>query len=736
LAKSQSKNQQLFEQAVGLQQAGQLAQAQALYRQLLAAEPRHADALHLLGTVEFQLGRAEAGVELVERAIAINPQVPFYHANRGAMLAAMRRFADAAAAFRRALALNPDLPDAQNSLGMSLQECGQIQQSIEAYQQALKLRARFPQALTNLGIALMGVGKVRDAIGAFEQSIAQEPTAEAFSNLGVALRDVGRLEEARVSLEKAIALWPQFADAHNNLGTVLKDLGQPEQAIAEFERALQIQPGMAKVMSNLANALRVVRRHDEAITVYRQALVAEPGKPEIFSNLANALKAQGRLDEALQYLDKAMLLAPKSSDVHSNRLFTILYHPSFDAAKILAEEKLFDERHGRPLARFIAEHKNDRNPDRRLRIGYVSPDFRDHIVGRNILPLIREHDREQFEVFCYDNAPGSDAMAELFRKRADAWRPIQGVDDQTVAEMIHKDGIDILVDLALHTAHNRLPVFARKPAPVQVCFAGYPGGTGLAAMDYRLTDPYLDPPGKHDDEYVERSIRLADSFWCYDPSAMGENGNEAADWNGGDLAVGELPARRNKYVTFGCLNNFAKVNDAVFAVWAGVLRAMPDSRLRLMVPAGETRQRTAAKLAELGIESGRIALLDGQPRLQYLQCYREIDLVLDSWPYNGHTTSLDALWMGVPVVSRIGRTVAGRAGFSQLSNLNLAELAADSDERFQEVALRLARELERLEELRRSLRQRMLDSPLTNATKFARNIEAAYREVWRNWCGG
>jgi predicted O-linked N-acetylglucosamine transferase (SPINDLY family) len=619
---------------------------------------------------------------------------------------------------------------------MALQECGQIQQAIEAYQRALQLRAQFPQALTNLGIALMGAGKVFDAIKAFEQSIAQEPTAEALSNLGVALRDVGRLEEARASLEKAIVLRPRFADAHNNLGTVLKDLGQPEQAIGEFERALEIQPGMAKVMSNLANALRVVRRHDEAIAVYRQALAAGPGRAEIYSNLANALKGQGRLDEALQCLDKAMALAPQSSDVHSNRLFTILYHPGFDAVKILAEEKRFDERHGRPLAQFIAEHKNDRNPDRRLRIGYVSPDFRGHVVGRNILPLIREHDREQFEVFCYDSAPGSDAMTELFRKRADAWRPIQGVDDEAVAEAIRKDRIDILVDLALHTAHNRLPVFARKPAPVQVCFAGYPGGTGLSAMDYRLTDPYLDPPGKHDDEYVERSIRLADSFWCYDPAAMGASGNEAADWNGADLAVGELPALRNKYVTFGCLNNFGKINDAVFAVWAGVLRAIPDSRLRLIAPAGETRQRTAAEFAELGIESGRIALLDGQPRLQYLQCYREIDLVLDSWPYNGHTTSLDALWMGVPVVSRIGRTVVGRAGFSQLSNLGLADLAADSDEKFQELALRLAGDLDRLEELRRSLRQRMLDSPLTNAKRFARNIEAAYREVWRNWCNG
>jgi predicted O-linked N-acetylglucosamine transferase (SPINDLY family) len=482
-------------------------------------------------------------------------------------------------------------------------------------------------------------------------------------------------------------------------------------------------------MSNLANALRAACRNDEAIAVYREALAVGPPQAEVYSNLAGALKGQGRLDEALDCLDKAMALRPQSSDVQSNRLFTIVYHPGFDAEMILAEERCWDERHGQPLACFIRGHENDRSPDRRLRIGYVSPDFRGHVVGRNILPLIREHDHEQFEIYCYHNAPASDAMTEEFRRHAEGWRPIQGVADEAVAEMIRHDGIDILVDLALHTARNRLPVFARKPAPVQVCFAGYPGGTGLAAMDYRLTDPYLDPPGEHDAEYQELSIRLADCFWCYDPAAMGVGGEAA-----GELSVGSLPALRNGYVTFGCLNNFAKVNEAVLAVWAGVLRAMPESCLHLMVPAGETRGRTLTKLGELGIEARRITLLDPQPRIQYLQCYREIDLMLDSWPYNGHTTSLDALWMGVPVVTRIGRTVVGRAGFSQLSNLNLVDLVADNDEKFHQIATGLAGDLSRLAELRQSLRQRMLDSPLTNAKRFARNIEAAYRQVWRKWC--
>ena len=292
---------------------------------------------------------------------------------------------------------------------------------------------------------------------------------------------------------------------------------------------------------------------------------------------------------------------------------------------------------------------------------------------------------------------------------------------QQVAERIRSDRIDILVDLALHTANNRLLVFARKPAPVQVTWLGYPGTTGLSAIDYRLTDPYLDPPGLFDAFYSEESIRLPDTFWCYDPLTD-------------QPPVNALPALENGFITFGCLNNFCKVNDGCLALWAQVLQAVPQSRLLLLAPRGQAREHVLARLQQEGIAAPRVEFADRQPRLEYLKLYHRIDLGLDPLPYNGHTTSLDAFWMGVPTLTLVGKTVVGRAGWSQLCNLGLKELAAETPEQYVALAAELAADLPRLQELRGTLRQRMLRSPLMDANRFARHVEQAYRQMWRRWC--
>ena len=306
-------------------------------------------------------------------------------------------------------------------------------------------------------------------------------------------------------------------------------------------------------------------------------------------------------------------------------------------------------------------------------------------------------------------------VGEIFRR----------LDDDQAARIDREDRIDILVDLALHTNGNRLMLFGRKPAPVQVSFAGYPGGTGLGTIDYRLTDPYLDPPGESDRFYVEKSIRLPDCFWCYDPQAMGVANREP---------VNPLPALTNGKITFGCLNNVWKINDRVLSLWAAVMAAVADSRLIMLVKGEKHRQRICDQLGRLGVAAERIEFVGFQPRGDYLRTYERIDLGLDCFPYNGHTTSLDAFWMGVPVITLIGQTVVGRAGFSQLCNLGLRELAAQTPEAFVKIVQSLTQDLPRLAELRGGLRQRMLQSPLTNAAGFTRNIESAYRQMWRTWC--
>ncbi len=338
-----------------------------------------------------------------------------------------------------------------------------------------------------------------------------------------------------------------------------------------------------------------------------------------------------------------------------------------------------------------------------------------------MVPLLSNHDHNQFEIFCYAQVSRPDLMTERLRGYADVWRNIVGVSDERAADLVRSDRIDILVNLKLHTGDNRLLVFARKPAPVQVTWLGYPGSTGLSTIDYRITDPYLDPPGLFDAFSSEEALRLPDTFWCYDPMTE-------------QPSVNALPALEAGMITFGCLNHFCKINDGNLALWAQVLQAVPKSRLLLQAPRGPARDDVLARLHRGGIAATRVMFADKRPRPEYLKLYHQIDLGLDPLPYNGHTTSLDAFWMGVPVLTLLGKTVVGRAGWSQLCNLDLKELAAETPEQFVSMAARLADDLPRLQELRRSLRPRMSQSPLMNAGLFATQMEQAFREIWRRWC--
>jgi predicted O-linked N-acetylglucosamine transferase (SPINDLY family) len=364
----------------------------------------------------------------------------------------------------------------------------------------------------------------------------------------------------------------------------------------------------------------------------------------------------------------------------------------------------------------------DRDPDRKpLRVGYISSDFRDHCQSFFTIPLLAHHDRSQFRVFCYCGARRLDAISRRIQGHADEWRNIWGLDDQRAARMIQDDRIDILVELNLHMAGNYLLVLARKPAPVQVTWLGYPGSTGVETIDYRITDPHLDPPGAGESFYSERSIHLPESFWCYDPLTS-------------ELAANQLPALTSGLVTFGCLNSFAKVNDRVLELWARVLSVVPGSRLLLICEAPSARKRTLEKLALHGIDSTRIEFSDRLSRQDYLKLYNRIDVALDTFPANGHTTSLDGLWMGVPVVTLPGQTAVSRGGLSIMSNLGLREFVAESEDGFVEIARATSADLRRLAELRLNLRSQMQRSPLMDGPRFARHMEQAYRQMWRRFC--
>ena len=668
---------------------GRLNEAEVIYRQILARRPDHTDALLALGALRLQAGARAEAIALFSEVIASRPNEPWTYLTVGQVLHVHGALDDAARLYGHALELFPASDEICYRLGHVERARNHLQAAIGCFQRAIHLRPQFPEARSNLGLSLEEAGRSDDAVRELQQAIRLDGTRpEDYYNLAISLTTLARLDEASTAYRRAIALDPDFAEAHNNLGAVAKALGQLDDAAASFQAALRIRPTLAATQSNLAGVYEWQAQHDEALASHR----------------------------------RAMDMAPESPGTHGNYLFTLLFHPGYDAAMLREAHDEWNRRHARSLRPLDAAYANDRAPERRLRVGYVCGVFRDHVLGRYLMPLLREHDRSVLDVICYSNNRINDAITEEFRRMAAEWREIGAMSDDAVAQLIRRDAVDILVDTTLHMEGNRLLVFARKPAPVQVTFAGYPGSTGLETIDYRLTDVHLDPAGA-DASYVERSWRLPDTFWCYDPL-------------GANPAVGALPAQARGYVTFGCLNNFSKTNDGVLGLWAQVLGATPRSRLLILAHEGSHRQRARDVFRAHGVEPDRIEFAGYRHRDLYLELFQQVDIGLDTVPYNGHTTSLDSFWMGVPVVTLVGNTVVGRAGASQLRNLRLPELIARTPDEYVAIATALAQDTARLATLRHTLRERMRCSPLMDARRFARSVETAYREMWRRWCAG
>jgi protein O-GlcNAc transferase len=651
-------DEKAFQSGVELHRAGRLAEAERIYRQILAQEAENGDALHMLRVLAVQAGQLDSAVELIRRAIAVCSTNAFYYSN----------------------------------LGKALEDLGQLDEAIAACRQAIRLKPDYADAHYNLAIALERKRLPAEAIAACSQAIRYRPDhADAHYTMGNVFRANRQPQEAIAAYRRATALRPDYVDAHNNLGMALRDSGRYEQAITSYQRAIQLKPDFAKAFNNLGNALNDLGRGDEAIAAYRQAT----------------------------------WLKPDYAKAHSNLIFTMNYHPDYDARMIHEEHRLWNERHAEGSRKFIPSHGNNRDPDRRLRVGYVSADFWNHPVGRFVLPLLEHHDHRQFEIFCYSAVTRPDAVTARFPPLADHWREIVGTTDEQAATQILADRIDILVDLAGHTAGNRLLVFARKPAPVQISYLGYPCSTGLSAINYRLTDGFANPPNLADDFHTESLYRLPETNWCF--AAPPDS-----------PPVEPPPSNRLGYMTFGSFNKFAKVTDPMLRLWGRILQEAPGSRLLLKAAAFDAESaggRVRRNFAEQGIDVNRLDLRSRHLNdAAHLGMYGEMDIALDTFPYHGTATTCEAMWMGVPVVTLAGRSHASRVGRSLLSNIQLPELVAATPEQYIHLAVTLANDRDRLNTMRRTLRSRMQASPLMDAPRFARNIEAAYRQMWRNWC--
>jgi len=542
----------------------------------------------------------------------------------------------------------------------------------------------------------------------------------ALVNYGNVLRTLGRIDEALASYQRAIASAPMLADAHNNLGTALKDLGRWAEAAAAYREALTLAPRSAIAHYNLANVLKEGGDAQQAEGLLLRALELDPALPEAHLNLGNLRKDQGRLTDAMASFSRAVAARPSYVAAHANLLFTLAYVDELPQSKIYDLHRAWGERHASGL--LTGGHPNAREPGRRLKVGYVSPDFRAHACAFFVEPLLRHHDRTAVEVYAYAEVAQADAVTNRLRGVTDVWRSTVGLTDEQVAALIRADGIDVLVDLAGHTANGRLLALARKPAPVQVEYLGYPATTGIAAMDWRLTDAVAEPVGQSEAFYTERLYRLPHSLWCYQPFPdMGE--------------VSALPALTNGGVTFGSFNNYAKVGPRVVALWALVLQAVAGSRLVMItVPAGEAQERLWATFEALGVSRERVVLHDRLDRRAYVSLFGDVDVALDPFPCNGGTTTCDALWMGLPVVTVKGETFLSRASLSVLSACGLADYAAADMAAYVDICRQLATDLPALAALRSGLRGQLQASPLLDAPAFARDIEAAYRAMWMQWC--
>ena len=772
-----------LKQAVAWHQQGRIDEAEAVYLRILEKAPSQAHVRQLLGLIHYQRRNFAEAARLIEEAVRLAPNIAEYQNNLGEVYRGMNRLADAASCYGRALEMNPAYAHAHNNLGLVQGLLGKLEAARKSFRSAVDLMPGYAEAWINLSLLEQDDRNWPAAVAALERAVAAAPgSALAWETLGKTLFHLGRKTDAAAALRHAIQLKPDFADAHFNLGLVLLDSQEPEAAAEQFTKALELVPDAPEVHHQLGHCAKALGRFDEARrcfdramekspdfaeayrsrgllsqeqgdraaaladlqqaialnpnfgaalnslgvllldigqfgaarAAFERALTSEPESVGAQLNLASVLMFQGRAEEAMAIYERALGTAADTPALGDNLLYAMLYGSRYTADEIALCHRRWPERYAATLKPFT---RGTRPSGRgRLRVGYVSPDFYDHAVARFLLPLLGGHDRERFEVFAYSDVVQADGITQALQDAVEHWRPVAGWSDQRLGEQIVADGIDILVDLSGHAGKNRLLVLARKPAPLQVTYLGYPNTTGLAAIDYRIVDGWSDPEGMTDPYYTEKLWRLPDTAWCYRPLA--------------DLPESEAsPRLAAGKVAFGSFNNLAKMSAKCVELWAAVLRAVPHSTLALKTKglADEAVCRgVVARFERLGVAGERLVFSPWTKTVrEHMEYHREIDVALDTFPYHGTTTTCDALWMGVPVVTLAGDMHHSRVGVSLLTNAGLPDLIAQSPEEFVRIAVELAKNTQRLAEIRAGLRSQMMASPLRNEAKFAREFETA-----------
>ncbi len=701
---------------VALQEQGKLKEAIVSFNTALSIKPDYADCYLNLGPALQEYGKLDEALEAYNKAITLNPYVAYLHNNMGVVLQIQNNLEEAIASYQNALSLNPGYAEAHYNMGHALKEQGKLEEALKAYNNALLHNPDKADAHNNVGAALEEQGKLEEAIEAYKKAILLQPDyAEAHYNLGNAIQQQGKIDEAIEIYKKTLLVKPDYAEAHYNMGNALQEQGKIEETIAAYKKAISLKSNYTEAYNNLGNALKDQGKLEEAVKAYNNVLSLKPDYAEAYFNIGNAFKDQGKLEEAIEAYKKTLSLKPDYNEAYSNFIFC-LDSTTFENAKLYNEvASAFDEYASNNAKK---KYKNKRYISRRtIRIGFVSGDLRDHPVGFFLENLFKNIDQETFELIVYSNSTKSSKQTHLLRQFTKVWRIIEGVPDDQVAEIIYKDEIDILIDLSGHTALNRLPVFAYRPCAIQATWLGYFGSTCLSEMDYILGDRYVLPIGT-EHQFSEKFALLPDTYICFSPPDF-------------DLQVRPTPAITNDFITFGCFNNARKVNKNTVAVWSEILKLTAGSKM-IFKGTGYTGDKKATIIGyfrESGIDAARITFQGQSPRKTLLESYNNVDIGLDPFPYTGGTTTCEALWMGVPTVTKTGNTFLTNIGQTIAINSGHKNLCCSTTKEYIDTSVFLAKNVEQLNYDRLKRRKQVLRSPLFDGALFAKGFGSLMEEI-------
>jgi len=714
----------LMRDGVARHMKGDLEGAEAAYRAVLDEEADHVDALHLLGNVLGQRGQLDQASALLKRALELNPRHASAMVDLGNVYRASGEPQRAMDCYQDALGVSPDNVAANRNLGYLQLENGHDAEGLKYLKTAVTAEPGVLQDQFTLAEGLASSGAHAEAIPHYTKVVELKPDlAIAHNHLAYSLSACGLHERAAKHYKEAIALDPTDHASCNDFGLLLQKFGQHDAAAEYFKKTIELKPEFSGGHLNLGNIYRDLHRFVEARRCYEKTLELDPDNADAYNNLGTILKDQGSVARATECARRAIELRSGFTEAHSNLLMNLQYLDDVTTETLYQAHLEWVRCQIGHDDRQFSNYRNSRDPDRPLRIGYVSPDFITHPVGLFLEPVLESHDESRVQVICYDNLYRGDAVTERLKLLANEWRPIAGHSDDRVAEMIQNDGIDILVDLAGHTANNRMRLFSRKPAPVQASWIGYLHSTGLAQMDYLIADSVAVPENTQQ-RFSETVMRLPHCFLCY-----GQPKNRPE--------VAPPPALANGYVTFGCYNNLAKVSKNVLGLWRKILDQTAQSRLLLKSAAftdAETRDEFLKNLEAMGFDATRM-LLEGQSAHgEYFLSYGQIDIALDPFPFSGGTISADALWMGVPVVTLAGDRMASRTSASILTCLGLDRLVTFDGDSYVNAAVSLAEDPAGLASLRQGMRPRFSQTALGEPEIFTANLETAYGQMWQEWC--